>query len=178
MSEISERLQTIIDERFNRRASSFAVALGISPTTLANYLNPKRASKPSSDILQKIVESTGVNALWLLTGNGEPFANAKTEIHTNSDNDINGSNNKIGSDNNNGNANGRNSKVINNPCPDDRIIIENLAKEVKNLNEKLDHKDIIIAELRSSASKQDERIKELNERISELKERIEELKSK
>ena len=44
-------------------------------TSISNYLGKDRASKPSSDILEKIVNSVEkVNAYWLLTGKGEAFS--------------------------------------------------------------------------------------------------------
>ena len=53
----------------------FARAIGIAPTSISNYLGKDRASKPSSDILEKIVNSVEkVNAYWLLTGKGEAFS--------------------------------------------------------------------------------------------------------
>lgn len=72
---ISERLQYIIEELFDGNKAAFARTIGIAPTSISNYLGKERASKPSSDILEKIVNSVEkVNAYWLLTGKGEAFA--------------------------------------------------------------------------------------------------------
>ena len=72
---IAERLQYIVEELFDGNKAAFARAIGIAPTSISNYLGKDRASKPSSDILEKIVNSVEkVNAYWLLTGKGEAFS--------------------------------------------------------------------------------------------------------
>lgn len=71
---ITERLQYIVDQLFGGNKAAFARAIDIAPTSISNYLGKERASKPSSDILEKIVNSVErVNAYWLLTGKGEAF---------------------------------------------------------------------------------------------------------
>lgn len=77
MSNINERLQEIVDELFNRNSVAFAKASGLPPTTVANYLNPKVASKPTADRLEAIVSKTGVSGTWLLTGEGEMLPSAQ-----------------------------------------------------------------------------------------------------
>lgn len=79
MSSISERIQGIIDERFNHKSAPFARTVGFSPQTVANYLNPKRASKPTSDFLEAVVRIVKVNAYWLLTGERQMFDEANTD---------------------------------------------------------------------------------------------------
>ena len=77
---INERMQFIVDKKFNGNKAAFAKALGIAPTSISNYLSKSRASKPTSDILGQIVNIVDdVNALWLLTGNGAPFSNVESE---------------------------------------------------------------------------------------------------
>lgn len=72
MSSINERLQIIIDELFEGNKAAFAKAVGIAPTSISNYLGGKRQSKPSSDLLERIVYAIGgISTLWLLTGEGE-----------------------------------------------------------------------------------------------------------
>lgn len=71
---ISERLQFIVDEVFNGNKAAFARTIGIPPTSISNYLGKERTSKPSSDILERIVNAVDkINAYWLLTGKGEAF---------------------------------------------------------------------------------------------------------
>lgn len=71
METINERMQMIADRMFSGNKAAFAKAIGIAPTSITNYLGKQRASKPSSDLLEKIVNSLDVDAMWLLTGTGE-----------------------------------------------------------------------------------------------------------
>jgi len=70
METINDRMQMIADKMFGGNKAAFAKAIGIAPTSITNYLGKQRASKPSSDLLQKIVNSLDIDAMWLLTGNG------------------------------------------------------------------------------------------------------------
>ena len=89
---ISERLQFIVDEVFNGNKAAFARTIGIPPTSISNYLGKERTSKPSSDILERIVNAVDkINAYWLLTGKGEAFI-SNTQSTT-SDNSIKGEGN-------------------------------------------------------------------------------------
>lgn len=71
MSSINERLQEVVNKLFNRNSTAFAQAVGLPPTSVANYLNPNVASKPTADKLEAIVSKTGVDGTWLLTGDGD-----------------------------------------------------------------------------------------------------------
>lgn len=71
METINDRMQQIADYFCNGNKAAFAKAIGIAPTSISNYLGKQRASKPSSDLLEKIVNSLEVDAMWLLTGKGE-----------------------------------------------------------------------------------------------------------
>lgn len=81
MSTIAQRIQLIIDTKFGRRTAAFATAICISPNTIQSYVNPQKASKPTQPVLEAIVRKTGVDAKWLLTGEGVPFPedSAKTQ---------------------------------------------------------------------------------------------------
>lgn len=83
---ISERLQFIVDEFFGGNKAAFARTIGIPPTSISNYLGKERVSKPSSDILERIVNSVEkINAYWLLTGKGDAFMpNTQCSISNNS----------------------------------------------------------------------------------------------
>lgn len=86
MDGINERLQTIVDELFEGNKAKFAKTIGIAPTSLSNYLGDKRQSKPSSDLLEKIINSVGnISAHWLLTGEGNMLAGGSNSIETNGD---------------------------------------------------------------------------------------------
>lgn len=72
MQSINERLQIIIDELFGGNKAKFAKAIEIAPTSISNYLSDKRQSKPSADMLEKIINVVeNISAEWLLTGNGK-----------------------------------------------------------------------------------------------------------
>jgi transcriptional regulator with XRE-family HTH domain len=67
---ITERLQEIVDSYFDGNKAKFAKSIGIAPTSISNYLGKQRASKPSIDMLEKIVNTLDVSPDWLLTGKG------------------------------------------------------------------------------------------------------------
>lgn len=71
METINDRMQHIADVFFGGNKAAFAKAIGIVPTSITNYIGKQRASKPSSDLLGKIVNSLDVDAMWLLTGKGD-----------------------------------------------------------------------------------------------------------
>ena len=68
---IGQRLKFLMDS-LNLKVRTLASALDVSETNIRNYIT--KDSKPSSDILERIVQQyPQVHAHWLLTGNGEPF---------------------------------------------------------------------------------------------------------
>lgn len=89
MNELSDRLQILVDVYFNHNKAAFARACKIPPTTLTAYFNPKKRSLPNAEYLESIIRATGVNANWLLTGEGEMNPTEKTTIiqHHNGDGD-------------------------------------------------------------------------------------------
>lgn len=68
METINDRLEMLINQHFNGNKAAFANAVGIPPTSVSNYFSEKRRSKPSVDILAKLVNILNVDARWLLTG--------------------------------------------------------------------------------------------------------------
>lgn len=68
METINDRIEMIVKEQFNGNKSAFASALGMGPTIMSSYLSEKRRSKPSVDMIAKIVKVLGVDAKWLLIG--------------------------------------------------------------------------------------------------------------
>lgn len=85
MSEttINQRLNFLLNA-LGMKAGPFSRALGVSETTVRNYVD--RTSKPSSEILEKIVNTfKQVNLIWLVTGEGEPFLQ-EAQLHTNKGN--------------------------------------------------------------------------------------------
>ena len=71
METINDRMQEIVDVYFDGNKAAFAKKIGIAPTSITNYLGKQRASKPSADLLEKIVNSLDIDAMWLLTGKGK-----------------------------------------------------------------------------------------------------------
>ncbi len=153
MAEINDRLQKIVNERFSGNQTSFANAIGVPQTSIANYLS-KRASKPSFEVLALMVEKLGVDARWLLTG--KEYA-------------LNG-------------VNATDSPVAGSSVVDSQIFI-GVPSEIKDmvlryettLKEKMaqmEEKERIIAEKERAILDKDERISDLKERISELKSQI------
>lgn len=67
---INERMQEIVDEMYGGNKAAFSKAIGVAPTSMSNYLSKERSSKPSSDIVEKIIKATGVSAEWFLLGEG------------------------------------------------------------------------------------------------------------
>lgn len=65
MDTIQQRIEQIKNAFFESN-SDFEEAVGLRKNTLSNYIN--KNSKPSSDILEKIVTTLDVDAMWLLTG--------------------------------------------------------------------------------------------------------------
>lgn len=68
METINDRIESLVNERFNGNKAAFASALDMGPTIMSSYLGNKRRSKPSVDMVAKIVKSLDVDARWLLTG--------------------------------------------------------------------------------------------------------------
>lgn len=78
---INDRIEMLINERFDGNKAAFAKSIGLPPTGLSNYLGKQRRSKPSIDMVAKIILTTNVDARWLLLGEESP----KKQIHTEGD---------------------------------------------------------------------------------------------
>lgn len=78
---INDRIETIVNERFNGNKAAFAKSIGMPPTGMSSYLSKQRRSKPSVDLVTKIVVTLGIDARWLLTGE----ETSKKEVHTEGD---------------------------------------------------------------------------------------------
>lgn len=76
VKEISDRLKLARDI-FELRQSEFASKCGIAYSTYQKY--EMELSKPSSDALAGFVKA-GINANWILTGEGEMLLNAPSRI--------------------------------------------------------------------------------------------------
>jgi DNA-binding Xre family transcriptional regulator len=71
-SDISERLNAIVKERFNDTWSELAKITGLSPSTLQPI---KNGGDLRVNTLLRICDSLNINADWLLTGEGDMYRN-------------------------------------------------------------------------------------------------------
>lgn len=77
---INDRIEMLVNERFDGNKAAFAKSIGLPPTGMSSYLSKQRRSKPSVDMVTKIVVTLD-DARWLLTGEESP----KKEVHTEGD---------------------------------------------------------------------------------------------
>lgn len=96
---------------------------------------------------------------WLFSGKGEMFIQTNKTAPKVSQNNSGAVGQAIG------NVEGN---VENMPCPEDKTTIDRLTRETEGLTKDLARKVGTIAELKASAKKQDDRIKELNATITRL----------
>lgn len=100
METINDRMEMLVNERFNGNKAAFAKSIDMSPTSMSSYLGNKRRSKPSVDMVAKIVLALDVDAKWLLTGEETPQQDVNNNLHGN----LTDSNVAIGSHNSVGNV--------------------------------------------------------------------------
>lgn len=100
METINDRMEVLVNQKFDGNKAAFAKAIDMSPTIMSSYLGNKRRSKPSVDMVAKIITKLNVDARWLLTGEETPPQNVNTEVHGN----VTDSNVAIGSHNSVGNV--------------------------------------------------------------------------
>lgn len=70
---ITERLRFLINNYFSGNVAEFARKNDLDRQRIQSYFDTK--SKPSFVVLANIVENTGCDARWLLTGKGSAFQN-------------------------------------------------------------------------------------------------------
>ena len=68
METINDRIECIINQYFKGNKAAFANAIGLPPTSMSSYFGTKRRSKPSVDMVAKIVKCLNADAKWLLIG--------------------------------------------------------------------------------------------------------------
>lgn len=100
METINDRMEMLVYEHFNGNKAAFAKSIDMSPTSISSYLGNKRRSKPSVDMVAKIVLTLDVDAKWLLTGEETQQQNMNTNMRGN----VTDSNVAIGSHNSVGNV--------------------------------------------------------------------------
>ena len=101
METINDRMEMLVNERFNGNKAAFAKSIDMSPTSMSSYLGNKRRSKPSVDMVAKIVLALDVDAKWLLTGEETP---QQQNVNNNMHGNVTDSNVAIGSHNSVGNV--------------------------------------------------------------------------
>lgn len=101
METINDRMEMLVNERFNGNKAAFAKSIDMSPTSMSSYLGNKRRSKPSVDMVAKIVLALDVDAKWLLTGEG---TTQQQNVNNNMHGNVTDSNVAIGSNNSVGNV--------------------------------------------------------------------------
>ena len=70
----NERLQLIVNERFDGNKKRFAERAGLAYSTVSSMLTNRNVN-PSSDNLERIILNVvGLNADWLITGRGKPYS--------------------------------------------------------------------------------------------------------
>ena len=79
METVNDRIESIVNSLFGGKKATFANAIGMDRFAIGNYLGPKKRSKPSVDVLSKIVQELNVDAYWLLTGEGEMMKDEAAE---------------------------------------------------------------------------------------------------
>lgn len=68
METINDRMEQIVNQRFNGNKAAFAKSIGLQPTGLSNYLGNKRRSKPSIEMIASIIKDLDVDPYWLILG--------------------------------------------------------------------------------------------------------------
>ena len=76
---INEKIQYVIDARFNGNKSAFGRAIDLIPSAIDNLVG-RRQGKPSFEVLQKICSIQEINLEWLIRDSGEPFVFSNEEI--------------------------------------------------------------------------------------------------
>lgn len=75
---INDRIEKLVNEHFNGNKAAFAKSIGLPATGLSNYLSIQRRSKPSVDMVAKIITTLDVDAHWLITGEHKFSASTKS----------------------------------------------------------------------------------------------------
>ena len=140
---INDRIEMIVNERFDGNKAAFAKSIGLPPTGMSSYLGKQRRSKPSVGMVAKIVITLDIDARWLLTGEETP----KREKNTKKDSSQASENRDV-------------STIANDAV---------LAERVGFLQMLMEEKKIRINFLELMIDEKNERIAELKEKIEELK---------
>ena len=151
METINDRMEMLVNEKFDGNKAAFSKAIGFSPALISNYLGHVRRSKPSIDIVTKIITKLNVDPYWLLTGK-EKYSQSVLIGDNNTGN--------IATGNGNTQINGGGqSQTMGN---DNEEEIVDLREQVRHLTERLRDKDNLLAEKERVIKLQDKFIYELS----------------
>lgn len=78
---INDRIEMLVNQRFGGNKAAFEKSVGLPSSMLGSYIGKQRRSKPSVDMVTKIITTLDVDARWLLTGEDTPGS----EVHTEGD---------------------------------------------------------------------------------------------
>ena len=76
LDKVSDRFVFILNDLFNQKRlnlSGFSEAVGSRPSVMSDVKERKNNRRIYADWLQELVEHYNVDAVWLLTGVGEPY---------------------------------------------------------------------------------------------------------
>lgn len=81
MDSINERIQFIVNERFNGNTSAFCRSVDVKQPTMNTILG-ERKSRPSFDVISNIAnaKALNINTNWLIRGTGDPFVDNNPQI--------------------------------------------------------------------------------------------------
>lgn len=151
METINDRIEQLINEKFDGNKAAFAKSIGFPPTGLSNYLGNKRRSKPSVEMVTKIITKLNVDPYWLLTGK-EKYSQS---VHIG---DNNTGNIATGNGNTQINGGGQSQTMGN----DNEEEFVNLREQVRHLKERLRDKENLLTEKERVIKLQDKFIYELS----------------
>jgi transcriptional regulator with XRE-family HTH domain len=100
---INQRIKFLVETYGKGNVSAFARSIDVSPTVIASYMPGGRESKPSYDVLEKILEAYPKLRLeWLMKGSGptyeEPQTGGFSNVQTAKAHNIQGSHISTGGD--------------------------------------------------------------------------------
>jgi transcriptional regulator with XRE-family HTH domain len=133
---VNERLKILMGA-LNLTPAAFAKVLGVSGSTVRNYFDSERNTKPGYEVLEKLYHSFGhINLPWLFGAPGAPLVDNKSEASTIQTGSFNQTGNNIqkvkGNKNNVQTNNGDHATITNN------VKLDDCQRELKVASEKIE----------------------------------------
>lgn len=151
METINDRMEMLVNERFDGNKAAFSKAIDVNPAAMSSYLGNIRRSKPSVEMVTKIITKLNVDPYWLLTGK-EKYSQS---VHIG---DNNTGNIATGNGNTQINGGGKSQTMGN----DNEEEIVDLREQIRHLKERLRDKDNLLTEKERVIKLQDKFIYELS----------------